>query len=174
MNQYLFYISAKFCSDQYNKLKNMASKVIGEKMKVRALNFLLTWGGGIFYLRNLVLSIKIKQKEKPNKNETTSKSPLYLAFNIEDLEKCSEEDIKSIERHLDSNSYLLGYEPSALDKDAYKSLKTRKFSNWQDFPNLQRWFCHIESFSSDEQNAFMVEKNLKYLDWLCSFFAQIC
>ena len=84
---------------------------------------------------------------------------MYLAFNIEDLEKCSEENIKSIEKHLDSNSYLLGYEPSALDKDAYKSLKTRKFSNWQDFPNLQRWFCHIESFSSDEQNAFMVEKN---------------
>ena len=67
-------------------------------------------------MRNLVLSIKIKQKEKPNKNETTSKSPLYLAFNIEDLEKCSEEDIKSIEKHLDSNSYLLGYEPSTLDR----------------------------------------------------------
>ena len=38
----LFYISAKFCSDQYNKLKNMASKVIGEKMKVRISNFLLS------------------------------------------------------------------------------------------------------------------------------------
>ena len=111
--------------------------------------------------------MKQKEKEKPNKNETTSKSPLYLAFKIEDLEKCSEEDINSIEKHLDSNSYLLGYEPSTLDKDAYKSLKTRKFSNWQDFPNLQRWFCHIDSFSCDEQNAFMVEKN-EYLN--CSVF----
>ena len=110
------------------------------------------------YIRNLIFSIKIKQKEKPIKNEKTSKTPLYLAFNIEDLEKCSEESIKSIERHLDSNSYLIGYEPSTIDTEAYKSLKTRNFSNWQDFPNLQRWFCHIESFSSDEQNAFMVQK----------------
>ena len=110
------------------------------------------------YIRNLILSIKIKQKEKPIKNEKTSKTPLYFAFNIEDLEKCSEESIKSIEKHLDSNSYLIGYEPSTLDTEAYKSLKTRNFSNWQDFPNLHRWFCHIESFSSDEQNAFMVQK----------------
>ena len=118
-----------------------------------------------FYIRNIILSIKIKQKGKPIKNETTSKTPLYLAFNIEDLEKCSEENIKSIEKHLDSNSYLIGYEPSTLDTKAYKSLKTRNFSNWQDFPNLQRWFCHIESFSSDEQNAFMVQKygTLKFL-----------
>ena len=110
------------------------------------------------YIRNIILSIKIKQNEKPVNNETKSKNPLYLAFNIEDLEKCSEENIKSIEKHLDSNSYLIGYEPSTLDTEAYKSLKTRNFSNWQDFPNLQRWFCHIESFSSDEQNAFMVQK----------------
>ena len=110
------------------------------------------------YIRNLIFSIKIKQKEKPIKNEKTSKTPLYLAFNIEDPEKCSEESIKSIEKHLDSNSYLIGYEPSTLDTEVYKSLKTRNFSNWQDFPNLHRWFCHIESFSSDEQNAFMVQK----------------
>jgi len=70
------------------------------------------------------------------------------------LEKCSEEEIKTIEKHLESNSYLTGFEPTTLDKESYKSLKTRNFSNWPEFPNLYRWFCHIESFSTDEQNCF--------------------
>ena len=77
------------------------------------------------------------------------------------MEKCSEDNLKSVENHLESNSYLIGYEPSQFDKEACKGLKTRKFENWQDFPNLQRWFSHIDSFTVDEQNAFTVENFLK-------------
>ena len=34
-----FLLSARFNADQFNKLKNMVSKVIGEKMKVGRLSF---------------------------------------------------------------------------------------------------------------------------------------
>jgi hypothetical protein len=71
-------------------------------------------------------------------NETTSKSPLYLAFKIEDLEKCSEEDIKSIEKHLDSNSYLLGYEPSTLDRGHSQTTLTSLWLFLNTYPR-----CHF-------------------------------
>ena len=110
--------------------------------------------GNFFYS----IFFKIKQKEKTNKNEAEKpKNLLSQNFNIEDLEKCSEDNLKTLENHLESNSYLIGYEPSILDKESYKSLKSRKFANWETFPNLHRWFLHIESFSVDEQNAFTVE-----------------
>lgn len=80
-----------------------------------------------------------------------------LPFSIDDLQTCPEESFKAIDGYLEQRSYLYGYEPSSIDKDALKCLKNRKTpANWSNYGNLERWFLHISSFSDAEQNKFLV------------------
>ena len=72
------------------------------------------------------------------------------------MKTCNEENILKLEYYLESRSYVLGYEPSSLDRDICIAIKERKISSWQNLPNVERWFNHIKSFSEDDQRRFTV------------------
>ena len=144
-----FHITARFDADLYNKMKNMASKVIGEKMKV---SFLISYNGDGWWNS---FSNEIKKSKGDGKEQAAPKS--LLPFGIDDLDKCSEEKLSSIESHLENRSYLIDFEPTTLDKEAFVKLKARKKLLPDNlFQNIHRWFRHIDSFSVEEQNKFTV------------------
>ena len=110
--------------------------------------FFPNFGEGFLLLLNY-------QKAKGESKESSPPKSL-LPFNVEDLTKCSEDSLKVVNAHLESRSYLIGYEPSSLDKDACKNIKGRKSFEGNSFPSLHRWLCHIDSFTAEEQNKFTV------------------
>ena len=74
---YIFFFLARFNADEYNKLKNMVSKVIGEKMKVCILKFnfflyvagfavLLVGEGFLSYFFYYIRKVKVFQNSNRN------------------------------------------------------------------------------------------------------------
>ena len=67
-----------------------------------------------------------------------------------DLKDCSEAHLRVLDDYLESHSYLKGYELTTVDIDACDSLMGRKSGlHWPDFPHLDRWRNHINSFNAD-------------------------
>merc|ERR1711976_1049856 len=118
---------ARFDADNFNKLKNMVSKVIGEKMK----------------------KCKGQPQEKPAKDSTAD-----LPFSLDDIDKCPVENLQALDSHLESNSFLDGFEPSTLDKDTHLGLAKHKAVPWTELINLERWFKHLNSYSDEEKKTF--------------------
>jgi len=116
---------ARFNADEYNKLKNMVSKVIGEKMKK---------------------SKGVQQEQQPKS---------VLPFTTDDFKACNEDKLKALETYLESRTYLFKYEPSSIDREVFIGIRDRDLSSsWQNFPNIERWYKHIKSFNDEEQRRF--------------------
>lgn len=95
-----------------------------------------------------------KQK---GKGSTSTPPQSLLPFPVDNLNQCNETTLKTVDDYLVTRSYLLGVEPSLVDSDALKSLKGRKSGVvWPDYPNLQRWVRHMESFSDEDSKKFLV------------------
>jgi len=60
-------------------------------------------------------------------------------------------DIKALNDHLASRSYVEGYVPSQADVTAFSSLACAPDAQ---FVHVARWYRHIKSYSSDEHKAF--------------------
>jgi len=118
---------ARFDADNLNKLKNMVSKVIGEKMKK---------GKG-------------QPQEKPTKDLSAQ-----LPFSLDNIEKSSLQNLQALDTHFETNSFLDGFEPSTLDKDIHQGLSKHQTVPWTDLINLERWFKHLNSYSDEEKKTF--------------------
>jgi len=58
-----------------------------------------------------------------------------------------------LDTHLSGSSYLSGYLPSCLDASLSKSLKLPQ-SELSKYPNLNRWFKHLQTFPDSEIKSF--------------------
>jgi seryl-tRNA synthetase len=98
----------------------------------------------------------IGEKMKKGKGSTSTPPQSLLPFPVDNLNQCNETTLKTVDDYLVTRSYLLGVEPSLVDSDALKSLKGRKSGVvWPDYPNLQRWVRHMESFSDEDSKKFL-------------------
>jgi len=124
---------ARFDADNLNKLKNMASKVIGEKMK------------------------KSRQDKKGGGESSVERAcgDYGLPFALASL--CTgAEGLATMNKHLTARSYLDGYSPSVVDAQAFEHVM--KNSLLQDspksYPNVYRWSLHIKSFKPEDMKNF--------------------
>eukprot|EP00092_Neocalanus_flemingeri_P016229 GFUD01017572.1.p1 GENE.GFUD01017572.1~~GFUD01017572.1.p1 ORF type:complete len:589 (+),score=191.09 GFUD01017572.1:135-1901(+) len=108
---------ARFKADNYNKLKTIASKAIGELMK------------------------KERKKGGESKGEKTT-SPFKLPFetNFE-----SEENLKTFDQFLLERSYIQGFVPTLADTFVFGKFESIE-PEQNKFSNVWRWFVHIQSF----------------------------
>ncbi len=114
---------------------------------------------GSFLYRDLsVLNCCVKKNKNVKENSENSEQKSLLPFKLEDLKKPNESCLKAVDEHLSECSYMLGYEASSVDSDVFKSLLPHKaaFSNGESYPNLVRWFGHIQSFSEEQKRKFPV------------------
>ncbi|XP_059061954.1 histidine--tRNA ligase, cytoplasmic-like isoform X1 [Achroia grisella] len=63
-----------------------------------------------------------------------------------------EYDLKEIDRHLCSYSYICGYVPSNCDVELYKSIGKNK--DFDRYKYLRRWWYHMRSYSDSEIELF--------------------
>ena len=86
-----------------------------------------------------------------------------LPFTTDDFKTSNEDKLKALETYLESRTYLFKYEPSSIDRDVFIGIRDRNLSSWQNFPNIERWYKHIKSFSDEEQRRFTVFLGCSYL-----------
>ena len=79
-----------------------------------------------------------------------------LPFSVDNLKGCKEDNISLIDSHLESRSYIFDYEPTSLDREVFLGIKDRNITSWQNFPNLERWYNHLKSFSDEDLRRFTV------------------
>jgi len=59
-------------------------------------------------------------------------------------------DLKQLEEHLTTRSYIDGYEPSQSDVGVYKALGSAPSST--EYPHAARWYKHITSWEAEHDN----------------------
>jgi len=144
---------ARFDADNLNKLKNLASKVIGEKMKQeRKLNANAKKEEGITALN-------------VSDNTVTYESILNDILKSPGEFEC-EANMRALEDHISDKSYMSGHQPTVTDKTVFSLLtnnanieKNTKvcdedFLRTSRYPNINRWWRHINSFSPEDRNLF--------------------
>jgi len=56
-------------------------------------------------------------------------------------------DLKQLEEHLATRSYIQGYTPSQADVGVYNALKTPPSAS--EYPHVARWYTHIKSWEAE-------------------------
>ena len=108
-------------------------------------------------LKKLLTFVLADQKSKGQPQEKPAKdSTANLPFSLDNIEKSSVENLQALDSHLESNSFLDGFEPSTLDKDTHLGLAKHKTVPWTELINLERWFKHLNSYSDEEKKTFAV------------------
>lgn len=70
-----------------------------------------------------------------------------------------ENHLQAFDEYLKPRSYICGYLPSAADRQIHNKLLPVNKRQLNNYPNLSRWFGHIDSFSESEQRAFPTTSN---------------
>jgi len=112
---------ARFKADNYNKMKNRASKAMGEIMK--------------------------KERQKgtvpTEKISTSSKLPFETNFT-------KEENLVQFDQFMLERSYVQGFCPSVADREMFEKFNDKE-PDLMKFPNAYRWYLHILSFGDARQ-----------------------
>jgi len=59
-------------------------------------------------------------------------------------------DLKDLEQHLSTRSYVEGYEPSQADVGVYNALRSAPSAS--EYPHAARWYQHITSYKAEHPN----------------------
>merc|ERR1712013_605096 len=118
---------ARFKADNLNKLKNAASKAIGELMK------------------------KERKKGGDNKNSAPSSPNIPFETNFE-----VDENLARFDQYMQAHSYVQGYTPTVLDNLVFEKFGKSEPDENRYF-NARRWFVHIRSFGEGRKHFEKVE-----------------
>jgi len=120
---------ARFKADNYNKLKNLASKAIGDLMK--------------------------KERKKGVEAKNTSVSTPKLPFDTNFTEA---ENLTKFDHFMQERSYIQGFEPTSVDNLVLEKFNKTEPDPAKYF-NAYRWFVHILSFGEERKKFENVGHN---------------
>ncbi|PSN55403.1 Serine--tRNA ligase [Blattella germanica] len=112
----------RFNADTYNKVKNICSKEIGERMKKSG-----------------------KKKSDTNDCKNHSMDRVTIAFG--DLSTGA--GMSALNEFLSDQSYVDGYLPSQADTLVFEAMKTPPSHS---YPHALRWYYHIKSYDGDRKS----------------------
>ena len=124
----------RFKADNLNKLKNLCSKEIGEKIKVFQ-----------FYIVPYVLYVCKLTNKLLQKCQNINNSNAFSCSYVNNFK-----DKVSLNSYLENKSYIVGYEPTQFDTELFLSLNEDVLLQFKNqYPHLWRWFVHIKSFGAE-------------------------
>jgi glutathione S-transferase len=78
-----------------------------------------------------------------------------------DLSKVDERLLQGLESHLETKSYIAGFEPTAADCRMFEAVAVKFPADAELFPHVFRWHKHIQSFGG-ERKKFPVTRLTRF------------